>query len=74
MTHELLGQLASQKMSFRQNVISAAQLGELIDMVQQKIITGEIPVQTPATHRIYPLVDQQKQPLSSIFTQPKRFH
>lgn len=41
MTHELLGQLASQKMPFRQNTISATQLGGLIDMVQQKTITGE---------------------------------
>lgn len=41
MTHELLGQLASQKKTFQQNTISAAQLGELVDMVQNKIITGE---------------------------------
>jgi len=40
MTHELLGQLASQKMTFRQSTISSAQLGQLIDMVQQKMITG----------------------------------
>lgn len=40
MTHELLGQLASQKMTFQQNTISAAQLGELIDMVQSGTITG----------------------------------
>ncbi|KAF9450937.1 Glutamyl-tRNA amidotransferase subunit B, mitochondrial [Macrolepiota fuliginosa MF-IS2] len=40
MTHELLGQLASQKKTFKQNTISAAQLGELIDMVQQRAITG----------------------------------
>ncbi|KXN89467.1 Glutamyl-tRNA(Gln) amidotransferase subunit B, mitochondrial [Leucoagaricus sp. SymC.cos] len=40
MTHELLGQLSSQKKTFQQNSISAAQLGELIDMVQRGTITG----------------------------------
>ncbi|KAF5363870.1 hypothetical protein D9756_000292 [Leucocoprinus leucothites] len=40
MTQELLGQLASQKKTFQENTISAAQLGELIDMVQSSAITG----------------------------------
>ncbi|KAG6910812.1 hypothetical protein DXG01_007701 [Tephrocybe rancida] len=40
MTHELLGQLAARKESFRDNHLSVAQMGELIDMVQDKIITG----------------------------------
>ncbi|XP_006456722.1 hypothetical protein AGABI2DRAFT_211794 [Agaricus bisporus var. bisporus H97] len=39
-THELLGQLASQNKTFRENTVSSAQLGELIDMVQSKVITG----------------------------------
>ncbi|KAG6866130.1 hypothetical protein C0991_008438 [Blastosporella zonata] len=40
MTHELLGQLAARKESFRDNQLSAEQLGELIDMIQDKTITG----------------------------------
>ncbi|KAG5349940.1 hypothetical protein C0989_001183 [Termitomyces sp. Mn162] len=40
MTHELLGQLASRKESFKDNHISVEQMGELIDMVQEKTITG----------------------------------
>jgi aspartyl-tRNA(Asn)/glutamyl-tRNA(Gln) amidotransferase subunit B len=44
MTHEFLGQLSSQKKTFQQNTISAAQLGELIDMVQSGAITGTFPL------------------------------
>ncbi|KAG6900421.1 hypothetical protein C0993_010809 [Termitomyces sp. T159_Od127] len=40
MTHELLGQLTARKESFQDNHISAEQMGELIDMVQEKTITG----------------------------------
>ncbi|KAG5725686.1 Aspartyl/glutamyl-tRNA(Asn/Gln) amidotransferase subunit B [Termitomyces sp. T112] len=40
MTHELLGQLAARKESFKDNHISVEQMGELIDMVQEKTITG----------------------------------
>ncbi|KAG6813033.1 hypothetical protein H0H92_014567 [Tricholoma furcatifolium] len=39
-THELLGQLAARKETFQDNHLSAEQLGELIDMVQDKTITG----------------------------------
>ncbi|KAG6820678.1 hypothetical protein H0H93_013196 [Arthromyces matolae] len=40
MTHELLGQLAARKESFRDNHLSVDQLGELIDMVHSRAITG----------------------------------
>ncbi|KAG5648738.1 hypothetical protein DXG03_000085 [Asterophora parasitica] len=40
MTHELLGQLAARRESFRDNHLSVEQLGDLIDMVQNKTITG----------------------------------
>ncbi|KAG5654231.1 hypothetical protein H0H81_005918 [Sphagnurus paluster] len=40
MTHELLGQLTARKETFKDNHLSVEQLGELIDMVQDKIITG----------------------------------
>ncbi|KAG6844528.1 hypothetical protein H0H87_006184 [Tephrocybe sp. NHM501043] len=40
MTHELLGQLAARKESFKDNQLSVEQLGELIDLVQDKTITG----------------------------------
>jgi len=39
-THELLGQLATRKETFKDNHLSVEQLGELIDMVQDKTITG----------------------------------
>lgn len=41
MTHELLGQLTARKQSFQDSHLSAEQMGELIDMVQEKTITGE---------------------------------
>ncbi|KAF8231413.1 glutamyl-tRNA amidotransferase [Tricholoma matsutake] len=40
MTHELLGQLAARKETFKNNTVSAEQMGELIDLVQDGIITG----------------------------------
>lgn len=40
MTHELLGQLAARKESFKDNTLTAGQLGEIIDLVQTKTITG----------------------------------
>lgn len=43
MTHELLGQLAIRKETFKENPISILQLGELIDMVQNGNITGRKP-------------------------------
>ncbi|THH30327.1 hypothetical protein EUX98_g3867 [Antrodiella citrinella] len=39
LTHELLGQLALRHESFKDNVMSVTQLGELIDLVQSKKIT-----------------------------------
>ncbi|CAL1700292.1 unnamed protein product [Somion occarium] len=39
-THELLGQLALRKETFKENRFSTEQLGELIDLVQSKRITG----------------------------------
>lgn len=44
MTHELLGQLAARKETFKDNQLSVEQLGELIDLVQDKFITGKFPV------------------------------
>lgn len=41
-THELLGQLTSRKETFKENKLSAEQLGEIIDLVQGKKITGTI--------------------------------
>jgi aspartyl-tRNA(Asn)/glutamyl-tRNA(Gln) amidotransferase subunit B len=40
MTHELLGQLALRKEDFGDNVVSVDQLGELIDLVQNGVVTG----------------------------------
>jgi aspartyl-tRNA(Asn)/glutamyl-tRNA(Gln) amidotransferase subunit B len=40
MTHELLGQLAARDETFSDNPVSVAQLGELIDLVQDGKITG----------------------------------
>lgn len=40
MTHELLGQLAARKETFSDNCLGIEQMGELIDMVQDEIITG----------------------------------
>ncbi|OCH94280.1 Glutamyl-tRNA-Gln amidotransferase B subunit [Obba rivulosa] len=39
-THELLGQLAFRKETFSDNPMTTEQMGELIDMVQEKKITG----------------------------------
>ncbi|PFH47803.1 hypothetical protein AMATHDRAFT_151224 [Amanita thiersii Skay4041] len=39
MTHELLGKLAARKESFKDNKLSAAQLGQLLDLIENKIIT-----------------------------------
>ena len=39
-THELLGQLALRNETFKENPLSAEQLGNLIDLVQSKNITG----------------------------------
>lgn len=41
MAHELLGQLTARKQSFQNNTITVQQLSELIDLVQDKQITGE---------------------------------
>ena len=41
MAHELLGQLTARKQSFQNNTITVQQLSELIDLVQNKQITGE---------------------------------
>ncbi|KAG2013155.1 glutamyl-tRNA(Gln) amidotransferase [Coprinopsis cinerea AmutBmut pab1-1] len=38
--HELLGQLSVRKMSFMENPVTSEQLGDLIDLVQGKTITG----------------------------------
>lgn len=40
MTHELLGQLAARKETFTENPVTAGQMGELIDMVQSRQLTG----------------------------------
>ena len=40
MTHELLGQLTLRKETFKENKLSTEQLGEIIDLVQSKKITG----------------------------------
>lgn len=39
-THELLGQLSTQRATFKENPVSAQQMGELIDLVQNKFLTG----------------------------------
>jgi aspartyl-tRNA(Asn)/glutamyl-tRNA(Gln) amidotransferase subunit B len=39
-THELLGQLAARKETFKNNKLSVEQMGELIDLVQDGTITG----------------------------------
>jgi aspartyl-tRNA(Asn)/glutamyl-tRNA(Gln) amidotransferase subunit B len=41
MTHELLGQLTARKETFSDNPVSVAQLGELMDLVQDGKITGK---------------------------------
>lgn len=43
MTHELLGQLAARKETFKDNCVSVEQMGDLIDMVQFGKMTGESP-------------------------------
>ncbi|CAA7258526.1 unnamed protein product [Cyclocybe aegerita] len=40
LTHELLGQLTARKQTFSDNALTVSQLGELIDLVQSKSITG----------------------------------
>jgi len=40
--NELLAQLALRKKAFSQNPVTPQQLGALIDMVNEKTITGEI--------------------------------
>jgi len=54
MTHDLLGQLASRKEAFNNNQLSAEQFGELIDLVEDKLITSEpsrlIPPSSANTH------------------------
>ncbi|KAJ6620817.1 Glutamyl-tRNA amidotransferase B subunit [Mycena sp. CBHHK59/15] len=40
MAHELLGRLSAAKLSFTDNPLSTSQLGELIDLVQNGVITG----------------------------------
>jgi aspartyl-tRNA(Asn)/glutamyl-tRNA(Gln) amidotransferase subunit B len=40
-THELLGQLSHRQETFTQNPMTAAQMGDLIDLVQSKQITGK---------------------------------
>lgn len=42
LTHELLGQLSARKEIFRENSLSTVQFGELIDLVQNKSITGMV--------------------------------
>lgn len=42
MTHELLGQLAARRETFSDNSLSVGQLGELIDLVQDGVITGPL--------------------------------
>ena len=39
-THELLGQLAFRDESFKENPMSTAQMGDLIDLVQASKVTG----------------------------------
>ncbi|KAI0638469.1 Glutamyl-tRNA-Gln amidotransferase B subunit [Trametes polyzona] len=39
-THELLGQLAFRHETFKENPISAEQMGELVDLVQTQKVTG----------------------------------
>ncbi|KAF8897888.1 Glutamyl-tRNA amidotransferase subunit B, mitochondrial [Infundibulicybe gibba] len=40
MTHELLGQLSARKEGFKDNTVSSAQLGELIDLIAHGVVTG----------------------------------
>ncbi|KAF5333549.1 hypothetical protein D9611_002729 [Ephemerocybe angulata] len=40
MAHELLGQLTARKQTFQNNTLSTQQLAELIDLVQEKQLTG----------------------------------
>ncbi|KAH9948793.1 Glutamyl-tRNA amidotransferase B subunit [Amylocystis lapponica] len=39
-THELLGQLAYRRETFAQNAVSAAQMGDLVDLVRRGFVTG----------------------------------
>jgi aspartyl-tRNA(Asn)/glutamyl-tRNA(Gln) amidotransferase subunit B len=39
-THELLGQLARRDIPFNTNPIAIEQMGDLIDLIQSKTITG----------------------------------
>jgi aspartyl-tRNA(Asn)/glutamyl-tRNA(Gln) amidotransferase subunit B len=41
MTHELLGQLAARRETFKDNRLTVGQMGELIDLVQDGVITGQ---------------------------------
>lgn len=50
MTHELLGQLSARKETFADNHLSAQQMGELIDLVQDKVITGQSILQPPSSY------------------------
>jgi aspartyl-tRNA(Asn)/glutamyl-tRNA(Gln) amidotransferase subunit B len=40
MAHELLGQLSSRNTPFAENPVSVQQFGELIDLVQERTMTG----------------------------------
>jgi hypothetical protein len=40
MLHELLGQLAARKETFSDDCLSVEHMGELIDLVQSRVITG----------------------------------
>jgi len=40
MTHELLGQLTARKETFKDNHLSVGRMGELIDLVHDRVITG----------------------------------
>ena len=40
-THDLYGLLVARKETFRDNVVSTEQLGELIDLVEGKKLTGD---------------------------------
>lgn len=41
MTHELLGQLAARKETFKDNCVTVEQMGDLVDMVQTGKMTGQ---------------------------------
>ena len=40
MTHELLGQLALRRETFKENPVSVERMGNLIDLLQSGMITG----------------------------------